>query len=188
LVLQQTVNMRICEQTTELGGYSFREIRRMGETGHQTSIITTHPTLKTASIAGRMFGRWCQENFFRYLIEDYDFDKMITFGTEEIDPEKTVVNLQYRKLTYQIKKLHEKIQRLEARFYPLVQQVMEEPIEKIPEITNKTLTVTLHTLSANRFNKAAFELTKLLNDCETIFPGTDLKMIFKISALSSCEG
>ena len=287
-VLEQNVNMNIYEKKTELGGYWFREIRRLGATGHQTSIITTHPTLETHIVAGRMFGRWCQENFFRYLIQDYDFDKMISFGTEPIDMDKQVVNPEYRRINHQIKKLRERIQRLEAKFYPLVQQAMDDPLDIIPKITNKqidyklkldeyhlmenelllkrtqmlpkiklsqmpeqkrynklkteskifmnvikmicyraesavatwstpflakavdekrmfvkqiiannadiepdyenkTLTITLHSLSAYRFNKAAFELTKLLNDTETIFPNTDLKMIFKISAFSFCE-
>ena len=66
-VLQQSVNMHLCETETGLGGYLFREIRRPGKDGHQTSIVTTHPTLATNLIAGRMFARWCRENFFRYL-------------------------------------------------------------------------------------------------------------------------
>lgn len=65
-----------------------------------------------------MFARWSQENFFRYLIQDYDFDKMISFGIETVDPEKEIVNPQYRKLTHQLKKLREKIQRLEAPVLP----------------------------------------------------------------------
>ncbi|MDP2423489.1 MAG: hypothetical protein U1C46_06850 [Bacteroidales bacterium] len=282
-VLQQTVNMQLCEQGTSLGGYWFREIRRQGETGHQTSIITTHPTLESNFIAGRMFGRWSQENFFRYLIEDYDFDKMVSFGIEPVDPEKEIVNPPYRKLTHQIKKLREKIQRLEARFFPLIQLAIDQPLDNLPAITNKqmeykekidffknqeaelinqrsqikprlkvcqmpqqqrynklkteskllmnvikmvcyraessvaqwiapylakaenekrmvvkqiiqsnadltpdyemkSLKVTLHSLSAARYNKAADELVKLLNQTETIFPGTDLKMIFEITA------
>ena len=60
--------MHLCETQTELGGYLFREIRRLGKDGHQTSIVTTHPTLETNLIAGRMFGRWCQENFLDILL------------------------------------------------------------------------------------------------------------------------
>ena len=288
-VLQQIVNMQLCEQGSELGGYWFREVRRQSETGHQTSIVTTHPTLELSSIAGRMFSRWSQENFFRYLILDYDFDKLVSFGTEPVDPEKEIVNPQYRKITHQLKKLREKIQRLEARFFPLVQLAIDQPLDDLPAITikqigykdkiefyrkqeeelktqrsqikprlkicqmpqqhrynklkteskllmnvirmicyraessvaqwitpylakaenekrmvvkqiiqsnadlapdydNKTLTVTLHSLSANRFNEAAAELTKLLNQTETIFPGTDLKMIFQITANLDCAG
>jgi hypothetical protein len=84
-----------------------------------------------------MFARWSQENFFRYLIQDYDFDKMVSFGTEPVDPEKEIVNPEYRKVNYRLKKLREKIQRLEARFYPLVQLAMDRPIDELPAITGK---------------------------------------------------
>lgn len=45
----------------------------------------------------------------------------------------------------------------------------------------------LNSLSANRFNYAASQLANLLNDTETIFPGTNLKLIYKTSAFSNCE-
>jgi len=97
-VLDQTVTMYICEQKTELSGSTFREVRRLGKDGHQTAIITTHPTLSKSEIAGKMFARWSQENFFRYLIQDYGFDKMIQYGVEVIEPEADVVNPPYRKI------------------------------------------------------------------------------------------
>jgi hypothetical protein len=37
------------------------------------------------------------------------------------------------------------------------------------------------------FNQPAAKLAVILNQTETIFPGTDLKLNFKISALSNCE-
>ncbi len=42
------------------------------------------------------------------MIMDYDFDKMIEFGTEAIDENKEVVNPQYRRLTHRLKKTKEK--------------------------------------------------------------------------------
>lgn len=95
--------------------------------------------LETRQVAGRMFARWSHENFFRYLIQDYDFDKMISFGVETIDMEKTVVNPQYRKATYQLKKLKEKKQRIESKFYPLVEQAMDSKLEVLPRITDKQM-------------------------------------------------
>ena len=55
------------------------------------------------------------------------------------------------------------------------------------EYENKTLTVVLHSLSAPRFNEAVAKLTEVLNQTETIFPGTDLILKFKSSAFSNCE-
>jgi hypothetical protein len=284
----QSINMDLCEQKTELGGYQFREIRRLGINGHQTAIITTHPSIDTSTVAGRMFARWSQENFFRYLIQDYDFDKMISFGVETIDPKKTIVNPEYRKLSHQLKKIREKIQRVSSKFYPLVEQIIDGDLEQLPQITDKqmqykhllekyaiqeknilhqrelhppritleqmpenqrynklkteskllmnvikmicyraesavasilapflenadnekrmlvkqiiesnadiipdyqknTLTVVLYSLSAPRYNNAVKTLNILLNQTETVFPGSNLTMIFKTSADSNCE-
>ena len=42
---------------------------------------------------------------------------MIAFGTEEIDPEQKVVNPEYRRIDHRLKKVREKKQRLEAKFW-----------------------------------------------------------------------
>jgi hypothetical protein len=70
----------------------------------------------------------------------------------------------------------------------VVKQIIQSNADLSPDYINKTLTVTLHSLSANRFNNAASELAQLLNQTETIFPGTNLRMIYKITANSHCEG
>lgn len=282
-ILENNVTMQLCEMGTELGGYWFREVRSLSEGGHQTAIITTHHTLAMPIIAGRMFGRWCQENFFRYLIYDYDFDKIVSFGVEAIDPKKEIVNPAYRQINHELKKLREKIGRLEAKFYPLLQQVMDEDLDKFPSITDKqakyaelleeyrrdeksvlerraqtparikicqmtekqkynklkteskvimniikmicyraetvmanlsipyltkgreemrmfikqitrtsadiipdyqnnTLTIRLHSLSTPHYNEAANQLALLLTQSETIYPGTNLRIIYKTTA------
>ncbi|NJK94892.1 MAG: hypothetical protein HC905_08235 [Bacteroidales bacterium] len=67
-VMEQKINMDLCEKKVELGGYVFREVRRLSQNGHQTAIIANNPILQAKEVAGRMFARWSQENFFRYLI------------------------------------------------------------------------------------------------------------------------
>lgn len=277
--LEHTITMHICEQKTELGGVIFREVRRLNNGGHQTSIITTHPSISMAVVAGRMFGRWSQENFFKYMISDYDFDKMAQFGTEKVDENKKVVNPEHRKLTCQIKKLKEKTARVRADFLALseksidaelsairgierkqaelmekieanqqqieqlktekdklkshimlkempdqsrynklnteskmlmnivkmicyraetsvanilmqylndeedkrmlVKQIIQSHADIIPDYYCNTLTITLHSLSAPRFNNAAKNLAELLNQTEVNFPNTNLRLIFK---------
>jgi hypothetical protein len=46
------------------------EVRRLTRTGHQTAIITTARALSSPVLAGRMFSRWCQENFIDSLPKD----------------------------------------------------------------------------------------------------------------------
>ncbi|MFH0843942.1 MAG: PEP-CTERM sorting domain-containing protein, partial [Pseudomonadota bacterium] len=42
--------------------------------GHQTSLISTAFDLSHTQLAARMFSRWCQENFFRYMMEHFAID------------------------------------------------------------------------------------------------------------------
>lgn len=275
--------MRICEQKVQFDGLAMREIRVLTDTGHQTSIITTNPVITTREVASKMFSRWSQENYFKYMIANYDFDKMITYGVETIDENQVVVNPPHRRIKNKIKKEKDKRKRLEAQFYPLLEQAIDTPLQEMPALTNKqkaikekiddhdgeiqklqaeanaipariklkdmpqdsrynklkteskmlmniikmicyraetsvanlavpyltraddekrkfvqqiidssvdmkpdlqekTLTLTIYSLSAPRYNTALMELIQLLNQTETIFPGTDLKLIFKTHA------
>lgn len=136
-VIGNNVSMLLYEQNVVLNEYTFREVRCLGEGGHQTAIVTTHPNIGIRQIAGQMFSRWSQENFFRYMIADYDFDKMAEFGTEIIDENRIVVNPEYRKITHRIKKVKEKTGRMEAKFYPLVEKINEGTIDQLPAISSK---------------------------------------------------
>ena len=64
-LFSKEIAMLICEGEVELSGIPFREVRRLSDDGHQTSIITNNKLIDTAQIAGKMFSRWNQENFFR---------------------------------------------------------------------------------------------------------------------------
>ncbi len=58
----------------------------------------------------------------------------------------------------------------------LVKQIIQCHTDIEPNITNQNLTITLHILSAPRFNEAAYKLAELLTNTECIFPDTNLKM------------
>jgi hypothetical protein len=124
------VSMQICEKKVQLGGHSFREIRKLSSNDHQTSIITTHPSLEQAIVASQMFSRWSQENFFKYLIEEFDFDKMINYGIEIPDQNKEVVNPDYSRLYQQRKKLIEKRRRLEAQMLEAIENNINQSVNE----------------------------------------------------------
>lgn len=115
------VSMRLCELGVLLNGHWFREVRRLSSDGHQTAIMTTHPSLTIEQIALKMFARWTQENFFKYMIENFDFDRMIEYGTEPVNQKREIPNPEYKVLTYQIKKENEKQRRIEARMFKLME-------------------------------------------------------------------
>ena len=136
-VLEQQITMNLCEKKVTLGGVQFREIRRLTDSGHQTSIITNNQQITTEQAAGRMFGRWSQENFFKYMIADYDFDKMIEYGVQAIDENKEVVNPQYRKLSQQLKKQKDKTARLLVKMMEMMEKAIEVPVGQLPKLQLK---------------------------------------------------
>lgn len=124
------VEIDLCEKSVTLNGVTMREIRKKTESGHQTSVVTTNKKLSMILIAIYMFARWSQENFFRYMRQEYDLDRLYQAIVINVDSEFEVVNPEYSKLTYRIKKIREKIRRREASLYQLTVENVEEPMEK----------------------------------------------------------
>ena len=59
--------MRLAMRETALGKLKVKEVRRLTPSGHQTAVISSAHGLENVTVAGRMFSRWCQENFFAYM-------------------------------------------------------------------------------------------------------------------------
>lgn len=116
----QVTRMRLASRNSDLkaGNQSMPvlEVRRLSETGHQTAIITTAMSLKVPEIAARMFSRWCQENFFGYMMEHYDLDGLVQYGAEKIPGTKQVINPQWRLLDKEVRDLRARLRREQARF------------------------------------------------------------------------
>jgi hypothetical protein len=129
-----TTKMKLQEKETVISDCSMREVRRLSADGHQTSIITTNKILTIVAIAAGMFGRWIQENFFRYLRQEYSFDRIIQYTVDEIDNDVTVVNREYSNFTYSIKKKREQLSRRKAVLYDhqlkIPQEEKTEPMSK----------------------------------------------------------
>jgi len=73
-------------------GFWVREIRRLCESGHQTSIITTLQNPCYIELAYRMFCRWRQEIYFKYMRQEYNIDHLYTYKTISADPNRLVPN------------------------------------------------------------------------------------------------
>ena len=278
------VTMQICEMGTQLNSHWFREIRKLSESSHQTAIITTHPTLTAEMTAAKMFVRWTQENFFKYVMTNFDFDRMIQYGTESVDQKLSIPNPEYNRLTYEIKKEREKKGRVEAslfkkinkngqpgieemnniltkndasvqlidehnrqienllkkrkevpsritveqmpkkkrynkliqeskklknaivmidyraesalynilgEFYKdakkdgrqILQEIFTSDADMIPDYQNQVLIIRLHSLSTPRANRAANKLCDFLNQTETLFPTTNMRLVYETVAL-----
>ena len=73
-------------------GFRMREVRRLCDDGHQTSVVSTRRDLSIETVALRMFSRWQQENFFRYMRHEFALDHLPTTAVEPADPERDVPN------------------------------------------------------------------------------------------------
>ena len=64
----------------------------------------------------------------------------------------------------------------------LTKSLIKTKANIIPDNFKKTLTVELYSLSNPRDNNAAEKICQILNETETKFPGTDLKIIYKFAS------
>jgi hypothetical protein len=226
-----------------------------------------------------MFARWCQENFFKYMREHYNIDRLIEHGCEPLPETTRVVNPQWRALDAQVRHHNAKLNRELASFAAaslpadpepedvgkwehkkgtlqkaieqrrqkietlkserkaagkhiavkdlpeqdrfgqlrsekkhfidtikliayraetamaglarehmarhddarsLMRQLYETSIDLVPDPQSKTLTVRLHHLTARVHDEVIAQLCEELTATETVFPGTDLRLIFQL--------
>lgn len=270
-------------EITLTNGFQVREVRRLAE-DHQTSIISSGNSVSPTQTAGHMFNRWSQENFFKYMMQHFDIDALISYETSAVDETKKVVNPAWRRLDGQARKLAAKLARHKVKFANVtlaegleeadvvdfllkkaglqegIQALEKElagvkqnrrdakkhiTIDKLPEEDKfrqlisgqkrfidtikmiayraetamattmrdilarpddarallrqlytldadivpddkaKTLTVCLHHLANPMSDLAVQELLECLNETETIYPGTDLKMVYRLGRMGS---
>ncbi len=131
------IEIKLAEKNVTLNGYPFREIRKLSDTSHQTSIITTNKKLSTKSVSIKMFSRWAQENFFKYLKQEYDLDRIVYYVVNQINSEFEVVNPKHSKLTNKIKKVREKISRRKAKLYELIEENINIKLDKTKSFIDK---------------------------------------------------
>ena len=105
LVSGHIVAMKLAERGTLLGGKLWvREIRKLTSSGHQTAIISTDYTRALRPSAAAMFARWSQENFFKYMREHYNLDRLVDYSIEDIPETTKVVNPLYREADGEVRK------------------------------------------------------------------------------------
>jgi len=89
----QLVSYRLADQDMVLSNeLRLRQVTRMTEDGHQTPIVTSRWDLSALEVAHRMFDRWQQENFFKYLREEYELDALVEYNVEPDNPAREVPN------------------------------------------------------------------------------------------------
>jgi hypothetical protein len=114
----RTITYVLADQEVRLlrGKLRLRQVtRRMGN-GHQTPILTSRRDLAAARVAYRMFERWRQENFFKYLGEEFALDALAQYAVEPDDPNREVPNPHWAALDTQLRQAYARLDRLQAEY------------------------------------------------------------------------
>ena len=276
----EVIEMKLAERGSLIGSKKseqiwIREVRRQTKSGHQTSIITTGYMLNLVITAIYIFSRWAQENFFKYMKQHFDFDKIFEYSTEEISGTIQVLNPDWKDLDYKIRSLQSKLnyrykkfgamelhpeadqkklakqinakaelrEEIEFREHeiedlkkkrsavskhidfdklpdnakfeklksssrlllntikmidyraetalcftlkefldrdndarPIIRELFETDADLEPDIEKRILNVKIHRMKTMRNDKAVKKLLEKLNETETVFPGTDMKL------------
>ena len=93
-----------------------RQVTRLGAHGHQTPIITSRWDLPAVVVAYRMFERWRQENFFKYMKAEYLIDALADYQIEADDPHRSVPNPARKALEKEMRRTRLQLQKLRARY------------------------------------------------------------------------
>jgi hypothetical protein len=98
------------------GKLRLRQVTRLCDSGHQTQVITSRWDLRDVEVAYRMFDRWRQENFFKYMREEFLLDALVDYQIEPEDPTRTIPNPERRTLDKQIQAARADLAKLEREY------------------------------------------------------------------------
>ena len=114
----RNITYTLADQEVRLlkGKLRLRQVTRRMDNGHQTAILTSRRDLPAAQVAYRMFDRWRQENFFKYLREEYALDALADHAVVPDDPSREVPNPAWAFLDAQLRQAQAQVDRLQAEY------------------------------------------------------------------------
>jgi len=112
-----TVKYELADGTFQKKGWPrLRCLAVKRKDGRQTQILCSRFDIDPVELAHRMFGRWQQENWFKYMAEQFALDVLVDYATEPDDAERLVVNPKWRALDRQIKAAKKRLREAEAAY------------------------------------------------------------------------
>jgi hypothetical protein len=92
-----------------------RQITVLREDGRQTAIVTNRTDLTAVEVVQRLFRRWRQENYFKYMEAEFALDALVEYGVEEVSPEVTRPNPERKRVGKEVRQAREEVLRLQAQ-------------------------------------------------------------------------
>ena len=146
------VSFRLCEQEVSFleGTLLLRQVTRLTDTGHQTPVLTSRRDLTDLEVAYRMFERWRQENFFKYMRQEFLLDALSDYQVEPDDPTRTVPNPQRRIADKEVRAARTEVARLEQAYGAAADTASQRhcPTMDAFKSAHKPLATALHTARA----------------------------------------
>jgi len=112
------VEYLLADQNVRLlgGRLRLRQVTRLSDDGHQTPVLTSRRDLDDIEVAWRMFERWRQENFFKYMREEFMLDALADHQVEPDDPTRTVPNPERRSWDDKVRAARAEVAELERAY------------------------------------------------------------------------
>jgi len=127
---------------------SLREIIIQRQDGGQTAILTTRRDLEPEQVASILFSRWSQENYFKYMIAEYNLDHLCVYGTEELSPDIDHPNPDYCRLEKNLKKIKNSIAAILSKDLPaLTDEDLDKAVKQFQKVHGGKKGEKLHQLS-----------------------------------------
>jgi hypothetical protein len=98
------------------GKLRLRQVTRLTDNHHQTPVLTSRWDLRDIVVAYRMFERWRQENFFKYLRQEYLIDALTDYQVEPDDPQRSVPNPARQAVDKQLRKARAHLNKLKQTY------------------------------------------------------------------------
>jgi hypothetical protein len=93
-----------------------RQVTRLREDNHQTPVLTSRRDLSVVEVAFRMFEHRRQENFFKYVREEYALDALVDYGVVPDNPARDVPNPRRIDITSKLRQPRTEYERLTAGY------------------------------------------------------------------------
>jgi hypothetical protein len=153
-----------------------REVTVLRDDGRQTQVLTNRMDLPAIQIVYRMFGRWRQENYFKYMDTEFALDALVEYGTEEIAPEGDRPNPKRRPVEKRLRQAKAEVVRLQAELGEQAEanEERERPTMRGFKIAHAELREQLRAATA-RVSRLEQKLEKLPKRV----PACDLKVLKK---------
>ncbi|MCH2516377.1 MAG: helix-turn-helix domain-containing protein [Dehalococcoidia bacterium] len=91
-----------------------RQVTVLRDDGRQTHILTSRSDLHAVEVSYWMFNRWRQENFFKYMDQEFALDALVEYGVKDVSEGVDCPNPKWSKGHKDLEKKKAKLQRLQA--------------------------------------------------------------------------